>query len=247
MEKLVRYGLLLIVLLLFVLSLFIISTQTVFAYSEEAVEDVTFAVEEQQYSPQDKANAIHAAADAILNLPPLNFIISAEQHDVIAAVARARALVDSAMETYNLHESSFYNLDKLTAAENKVAKLLAIKAAKDAIDAIPPLPDLIEQDRELIERARMLVDVAMQQHGATYFEICWRYDALKAAEVKIDDLDEPEPLPEPIPQPVPPDEPVPPNGPLPTPPTGGLTATIIAGLLLSGAGLLFMRKKRGTF
>lgn len=244
MDRLVRYGLLLIVILLFVLSIFIISTQTVFAYSEEAVDDVDFAAEEQQYSPQDKANAIHAAADAILNLPPLHFIVSAEQHDVIAAVSRARSLVDSAMETYNLHESSFYNLDKLIAAENKVAKLLAIKAAKDAIDAIPPLPELIEQDRELIERARMLVDVAMQQHGATYFEICWRYDALKAAEVKIDDLDEPEPLPEPVPQP---DEPVPPNGPLPTPPTGGLTATIIAGLLLSGAGLLFMRKRRGTF
>jgi hypothetical protein len=233
MKKLVRYGLLLFIVSMIGLSIFLIGTQVVYANVEAETEEA--------YTPAEKAAAIKAANDEILRIPRIDYlasdyVITAEQRAIIDKVAEVRALVDLVKEEYDAEDSDFLNLDRLIDAEKKVGKILAVIAARDAIDAIPEIPDgekLTDEYRAAVEKARQLVDIAMQEHGATYFDICWRYHALEDAEKRIDEEPEPEP------------EPVKPDDRRPTPPTGGLPTFVAMGVLLSGAGLLFFRRRTG--
>ncbi len=237
MKKLVRYGLLLLALSLIGLTFFTIGTQTVFATEEEAEPELT----SQELYSQEKADAIESANDAISRIVDPDFIIAYEEQ-FVQDVARALSLVETARQEYGAVDSDFKNLQLLNRAEHKVLMFLAIQEFKDAVDLIPPLDEITEDDRPIIEEARRLAVVAMEKYGATPFSLCWRYYYLEDAEDELDDIDE-EPEPEPVPEPVPePEEPVDDRD--PTPPTGGLTGTVAIGALLAGTGFLFIRKKK---
>jgi hypothetical protein len=230
MNKLVRYGLLLLVVSLIGLSIFFIGAPAVLAYEG--------AVTSQDYSPKDRADAIAAANNAISKLPIPSQIVAYEQA-YIDDVANAFALVAIAREKYEAEDSDFKDLAKLYTAERHVLKLFAIQNARNAIDLIPPLDQITEADREAIEEARRLVDYAMQEYGATRFQICWRYDYLQDAEDKLPEEVEPEPEPEPKPKPKPDDR-------VPTPPTGGISGLVAIGAVLSGAGFYFINRRRSN-
>ena len=232
MKKPVRYGLLLLALSLIGLAFLTIGTQAVFA-TEEAEPELT---SQENYS-HEKAEAIKAANDAISNIVDPDYIIAYEEQ-FVQDVARALSLVEVARQEYGAVDSDFENLQLLNRAEHKVLMFLAIQEFKDAVDKIPPLDEITEDDRPLIEEARRLAIVAMEEYGATPFSLCWRYYYLEDAEDELDDeVVEPEPEPDPEPE-----EPVDDRD--PTPPTGGLTGTVTIGALLAGAGFLFMKKKR---
>jgi hypothetical protein len=231
MSKLVRYGLLLLVVSMIGLSLFVISPQAVYA-TEEEIELEQAA--EFEYTEAERTSAIVAANNAILRIPRASQIVSLDQV-AITLIAEARALVEHAKEYYHAEDKDFPSLSKLVEAENIVLKLLAVRAAQDAIDALPPISLITEEDRAAVEEARRLVDIAMVVHGATRFDICWRLDLLIDIEDKFDDV---EPEPEPTPPPKPDDR-------IPTPPTGGMPGLIAMGLLLSGAGMLFVKQRKG--
>lgn len=226
MKKLVRYRLLLLVVLSIGLSVLMIGTQGVCANEEEAVLELG-------YTPAEKTVAIGAANYAIGRLPQPESIVSYEQ-SYINDVANAFALVETAKEEFDAVDSDFPELAKLYAAEQRVLRMLAVKAAHDAIDALPPLAEITEEDREAVEEARRLVRIAVLEYGASDFELCWRMDVLSDAEEQLGE-EEPEPEPEP--------EPAKPDDRLPTPSTGGLSACLAAGLLLSGTGLLFIKRR----
>ena len=227
MNKLVRYGLLLLVVSLIGLSIFFIGAPVVLANEE--------AVTSEDYTPAERAAAIKAANVAISRLPQPHQIVAYEQ-SFIDDVAKAFALVAIARDQYDAEDSDFDDLGKLYTAERHVFKLLAIQAARNAVDLIPPLDQITEADRETIEEARRLVDYAMQEYGATRFQICWRYDYLQDAEDKLPEEIEPEPEPEPEPKPKPDDR-------VPTPPTGGLSGLVVLGAVLSGAGFYFINMR----
>ncbi|HED23565.1 MAG TPA: hypothetical protein ENN91_00395 [Firmicutes bacterium] len=229
MEKQVRYGLLLFIVLICGIILVVFTATPAYATEEEAEM-------EQAYTAAEKAAAIRAANDAIFLIPRVDYIVALDQK-AVQQVAEARALVEKAKEEYDAVDTDFPNLAKLLEAEKIVFKLLAVKAAQDAIDAIPPLEEVTEEHRPLIEEARRLVNVAMQEYGATRFDICWRLDALKDAEEKIGE-EEPEPTP----------PPKPPDDRQPTPPTGGPANTFsVAALLICGAGLFLYRQSRARY
>jgi hypothetical protein len=75
----------------------------------------------------------------------------------------------------------------------------------------------------------------MNDFGATPFDICWRYDKLQEAEDALPEEEEPEPE---QPKPRPDDR-------VPTPPTGGIPGLITLGIILSGAGLMAAKKRKG--
>lgn len=225
MEKPVRYGLLLLVVLMISFSVLPGGSQIVYANDEQVVT-------EDGYTPAEKAAAIKAANDAILRIPQLQYIVALDQA-AVAYVIEARILVEIAKEHYDAIDSDFPGLPTLIEAGKRVAKLLAVKAAQDAIDAIPLDSELTDEYREAVLEARRLLDIAMQEHGATYFDICWRYDALRDAE---DRLDEEEPEPEPVP--------AKPDDRLPTPSTGGFSIALGMGLFISGIGMLFVRQRQ---
>jgi hypothetical protein len=231
MKKLVRYGLLLLVVSLIGLSLLAIGAQTVYANEEQE------AALEELIAAEAKAAAIKAANEAIRRLPDPQNIIAYER-SFIQEVAVALSLVETAKEEHGAVDSDFINLAKLYEAERTVLKFLAIKAAQDAIDLIPPKSLITEADRATIEEARRLTDIAIYEHGATAFDICWRYDVLGRAEDEIGEPEEEEEEPEPAPVPVKPDERQ------PTPPTGGIAVSVVAGLSILGAGLVFMSRRR---
>lgn len=233
MRKPVKYGLLLLALSLIGLSFLIIGAQTVYATEEEAEPELT----SQEHYSQEKADAIKAANDAIGNIVDPDFIIAYEEQ-FVKDVARALSLVEVARVEYGAVDSDFKDLNLLNRAEHKVLMFLAIQDFKDAVDRIPPLDDITEADRPIIEEARHLAIIAIDKYGATPFSLCWRYYYLDDAEDRLDDVDE-EPKPEPEPEP---EEPV--DDRKPTPPTGGLTGTVVIGALLAGAGFLFIKKKR---
>ncbi len=235
MKKLVRYGLLLLVVSLIGLSLLAIGAQTVHANEEQEA-----ALQEEQVTAEAKAAAIKAANEAIRRLPDPKNIIAYER-SFIQEVAVALSLIETAREEHGAVDSDFINLAKLYEAERTVFKFLAIKAAQDAIDLIPPKSQITEADRAAIEEARRLTDIAIYEHGATAFDICWRYDVLGRAEDEIGEPEEieEEPAPAPVPEPKPkPDERQ------PTPPTGGIAVSVVAGLSIIGAGLVFMSRRR---
>lgn len=210
----------------------------------------------------ERIDAIRAANNAILRIPPISRIVSLEQ-TVVSYVAEARALVVRAMDDYGAVESDFSNLDRLEAAEWQIEKLRAIRAAKDAMDLLPPADQITEAHRLLVEEARRLVDIAMNVYGATRMDLCWRLDDLEDIEDEPDeDVDEEEPD-EDVDEEEPdedvdeeePDEDVDeedeeepeedePEAPVPTPPTGGIPAAILASTLIAGGGLLLLKKQR---
>ncbi len=231
MDKQVRYGLLLFVILMLGVTLAVFIATPAYATEEEAEM-------EQAYTAAEKAAAIRVANDAIFLIPRVDYIVALDQK-AVHQVATARSLVEKAKEEYGAVDDDFPDLAKLLDAEQVVLKLLAVKAAQDAIDAIPPLEEVTEEDRPLIEEARRLVNIAMQEYGATRFDICWRLDALADAEEKIG---EEEPEPEPTPPPEPPDDHQ------PTPPTGGAAGTFtLAALLICGVGLFLFRQSRAPY
>lgn len=239
MKKLVRYGLLLLVVSLISLLVFLVCTPSVFANEEEAEEgeesEVEAVVTSEEITPAEKAAAIKAANDAISKIPAPNLIVSYEQ-SYINQIANAFALVERAKNKYGAEDSDFPELARLYEAEVRVMKMYAIQNARDAIDLIPPKDQITEEHREVIEEARRLVNVAMNEYGATPFEICWRYDKLKEAEDALPDEEPAEPKPE-KPKPKPDDR-------RPTPPTGGLTGLVGLGTFLSVAGLAVLKKQR---
>ena len=161
MRKFIRLGMLLIVVLLVGLICFSVSAQEVNAANHAT----------------DKAGAIEAANKAINSIS----IPVAYEQAFVEDVANARALVNHA-KTKGATDADFTGLTKLANAENEVKKFAAIQTARDAIDRIPPTAEITSADRGTITEARRLVNIAMQQYGASEFEICWRYDVLAAAE-----------------------------------------------------------------
>ncbi len=203
MKKLFRLGMLLIAALLVGLMCFSVNAQEVNA--------TTYA--------QDKAGAIQAANVAINRIS----IPVAYEQAFLEDVANARALVTHA-KTKGAVDADITGLTKLINAENEVKKFAAIQTARDAIDRIPPTAEITSADRGKITEARRLVDLAMQQYGASAFDICWRYDVLAAAE-KAANL----------------------SGALSgtaLPATGAIDAAALAGTLLTGTGVLIGIKSR---
>jgi len=187
-------------------------------YEEEPVND------EPDPEPVGKEEAIKAADRAIRWLPrPEN--IRFLPPDIESDIAAAQALVDTAKNTYGATDDDFADLEKLEAVKERVEKRKAIFAARDAIDLIPPPGTITEEDRDVIEEARRLVNIAVEEYGATDFDLCWR---LRKLEISEDRLPED-----------PPDDPL--------PPTEAMATTIISGLLLTGAGLFFLVKRKGRF
>ncbi len=240
MSKLSRYGFIYFIILLVGIMVFTVNAQEAFAIESE--EDEL----EQTSLDADKKAAIDAANQAIRRIPSaenLRFLDPLIEKDI----ARARALVDTAIEDYGASETDFRNLSKLKAVEWQLERLEAIQAAKDAMDAIPAPAFIAEEHREIIEEARRLADLAAEVYGATDFELCYRLKGLIEAEKRLPEQEEepepePEPEPELEPEPEPEPEPVEPE-PIPTPPTGGTFTSIVSGLLLTGAGLMFLRKR----
>lgn len=233
MKKPVRIGLLLICISLICLSLFLFSSQVVYANEEEVVEEEEESEElsEEEIFDMEKAEAIKAADDAIRRMTNPRFIVGYEQA-FVEEVAYAISLVEYAREEYDAEDGDFADLEKLNQAEKQVLKYLAIKAAQDAIDKIPPIEDITEEDRAVIEEARRLVKIAIEEHGATPFQICWRYEYLEDAEDRLPEEEEPEP------------EPEKPDDREPTPPTGGASGAVAIGLIMAGTGLFTLHRKR---
>jgi len=210
-------------------SVLFVGSQIVFANEEEATTMV--------YTPEEKAAAVKAADDSILRILLIErFMLSADLQDFLADVIRSRILVDAAKEKYGAVDKDFLYLNKLIEAELKAEKFLAIKAARDAIDAISLYAVSSDEYREAVKEARRLVDIAMNEYGATYVDICWRLDALLIAEKKLEEEPEPEPEPEPKP-------PTKPDDRRPTPPTGGFSVALAVGLIASGAGMLLIKQR----
>lgn len=161
MRKLPRYLVFILVLLLVGLTCLTVSAQQAHA--------ATFA--------QDKAGAIRNAIEAISDI----YVPIAYEQAFVQDVANARALVTHA-KSKGATDAEITGLAKLLDAEKVVKGFAAIQTARDAIDRIPPTAEITSADRATIAEARRLVDIAMQQYGASAFDICWRYDVLIAAE-----------------------------------------------------------------
>ncbi len=165
-----------------------------------------------------KEKAIKDADDTICTLPDPADITLADK----AAVEAARAKVDKAKQDHGAVDADFTKLDKLVAAEKQIAKLEAIKAADDAIYALPSLEELTLDDEADVLAARALVNRAKTDHGAVDADFVY-LSRLVSLENRIKEL----------------------KGLVPTPPTGGLDYMIPAGLLVFLAGLLlFIRRSR---
>jgi len=166
-----------------------------------------------------KQNAIDAADKAIADLPDPKDITLADKADVEAA----RALVKFAMDEFDAVAADFEDYDKLVDAEKMIAKLEAVKAADDAILALPSVDSLDLDDKPDVVAARALVTKAKDDHGAVDADFTY-LARLVAAENRIKELE----------------------GLKPTPPTGGMPYIMMAGgfiLLLGLVGYL----KRGSF
>ena len=161
--------------------------------------------------------AIDAANKAIADLPDEDDITLLDED----AVKAARDLVDEAKEL-GAEDDDFEDLDRLEAAEEKIAKLRAIKAADDAILALPDLDELTLDDKPDVVAARALVNKAKDDHGAEDADFLY-LNRLKAAENRIKELE----------------------GLVPTPPTGGVLWMLPLGLLAIAIGIAaFVRRSR---
>jgi len=163
-----------------------------------------------------KQAAIDAANQAIADLKDPEDITLDDKDDVEAA----RALVNEAKEEYGATDEDFDDLAKLEAAEKMIEKWEAIKAADDAILALPTVEDLTLDDRPDVVAARALVDFAKAEHGAKDED--FQYLALlRAAENRIKELE----------------------GKVPTPPTGAMIYLLPIGMLVILAGLIAYFKR----
>lgn len=115
---------------------------------------------------------------------------------------------------------------QLVYANDDAEKAAAIQAAKDAIDALPEFPEISNEHRPAVERARRLADIAMTEYGATRFELCLRIVLLEMIEEKLEKF-------------------VPDDDVMPLPPTGGTSALPLLGIMLTGAGLFLARTGKG--
>ena len=161
-------------------------------------------------------NAIDAANDAIANLPDPDDITLGDKPDVV----EARDLVEAARDL-GATDGDFVNLSKLEDAEAMIDKLEAIKAADDAIVALPTIEDLTLDDKPAVVAARALVDEAKSQHGAVDSDFTY-LSILQAAENRIKELE----------------------GLVPTPPTGGMGYLVLGGLLLVAFGIYLYAKRQ---
>ena len=169
--------------------------------SEDPVDELQKAI--------DDANA------AIAALPAVEDLTLADKADV----QRARDLVDEAKDL-GAEDADFDDLAKLEDAEKKIAKLEAIKAADDAILALPSVDILTLDDKPAVVAARALVDRAKTEHGAVDADFLY-LDRLRAAENRIKELE----------------------GLVPTPPTGMMHYLLPLGMLILLAGLVFYVKR----
>lgn len=161
-------------------------------------------------------DAIDAANEAIADLPDPDDITLADK----TAVEEARALVDDAMDL-GATDDDFDDLDKLEDAEDMIAKHEAIRAADDAILALPTVEELTLDDKPAVVAARALVNEAKDQHGAEDDDFNY-LATLQSAENRIQELE----------------------GDTPTPPTGGMGYLFIGGLLIVALGAYFYIKRK---
>ncbi len=169
--------------------------------SEDPVDELQKAI--------DDANAAIAALSAVDDLT------LADKADV----QNARDLVDKAKDL-GAEDGDFDDLKKLEDAEKKIAKLEAIKAADDAILALPSVDILTLDDKPDVVAARALVDRAKTEHGAVDDDFTY-LDRLRAAENRIKELE----------------------GLVPTPPTGMMHYLLPLGMLILLVGLVFYVKR----
>lgn len=163
-----------------------------------------------------KQKAIDAADKAIADLPDCEDITLAHK----AAVEEARRLVNKAKDEHGAVNADFEDLEKLECAEARIAKLEAIKAADDAIQALPAVEDLTLDDKADVVAARALVNKAKDDHGAVDADFAY-LAKLQAAENRIKELE----------------------GLKPTPPTSGMDYILYAGILIMVFGLLAYVKR----
>jgi len=166
-------------------------------------------------SETDKQNAIRLAEEAIDALP--DTIICTDKEEV----EEARYLVSRAKTQYGAVDSDFSNLEKLEDAEEVIAKCDAIRAADDAIFALPSVENLKLDDKSKVEEARFLVNKAKTQNGAVDSDFVY-LTRLVAAENRIKELE----------------------GQKPTPPTGGADYLLLGGSLILIAGVAVILKRR---
>jgi len=164
-------------------------------------------------SPLEKA--IEAANKAIADLPDPDDITLADKPDVV----EARDLVEEAKDL-GAEDDDFDDLGKLEDAEAMIAKLEAIKAADDAILALPTVEDLTLDDKPAVVAARALVNKAKDDHDAVDADFTY-LSLLQAAENRIQELE----------------------GLVPTPPTGGIGYLILGGLILVALGVFAYIKR----
>lgn len=163
----------------------------------------------------DKQYAVRLAVEAIDALPAT--ITCADKEDV----EEARYLVSRAKTQQSAVDSDFSNLSKLVDAEKVIAKCDAIRAADDAIYALPSVENLKLDDKSKVEQARYLVNYAKTQHGAVDSDFVY-LTRLVAAENRIKELE----------------------GQKPTPPTGGAYYLLLGGSLILIAGVAVILKRR---
>ncbi len=161
-----------------------------------------------------KKAAIDAADTAIAALP--SPITLADK----AVVEAARALVKTAKDVHGAVDTDFANLKKLTDAEAMILKLEAVKAADDAILALPSVDSLKLDDKPAVVAARALVTKAKTDHGAVDADFTY-LARLTAAENRIKELE----------------------GLQPTPPTGGMPYVLFAGVVILLSGIVAMIRR----
>lgn len=170
-------------------------------------------------SKTSKALAIEAAED-LIDVLPATIDCSNSAHRTM--VLNARAAVDEAKTDFGAVDNDFRNLSKLVDAEKVIDKCDAIRAADDAIYALPSVENLKLDDKSKVEEARFLVNRAKTQHGAVDSDFVY-LTRLVAAENRIKELE----------------------GQKPTPPTGGAYYLLLGGslILIAGVAVIFKRKQ----
>ncbi len=165
-----------------------------------------------------RQNAMDAADEAIADLPDSEDVTLADKADVEAA----RALAKYAIDEFDVTAADFEDYDKLVDAEKMIAKLEAVKAADDAILALPSIDSLDLDDKPDVVAARALVTKAKDDHGAVDGDFTY-LTRLVAAENRIKELE----------------------GLKPTPPTGGMPYVMAAGgfVLLFGLAIYLKRSR----
>lgn len=159
-----------------------------------------------------KQAAIDDADEAIADLPDCEDITLADKADVEAA----RELVDYAMDEYDVVVADFDDYAKLECAEEMIEQLEAIKAACDAVNALPSVSNLTLDHKADVVAARALVNKAKADYDLTDADFTC-LTTLVAAENRIKELE----------------------GLKPTPPTGGgMPFVMIAGGAIALTGVV---------